>query len=67
MRLLIIGCALACLGLAIDPAAAQQSYSRRGYSSCYCDYGHPGWSCEPIVSCRDEGGRCRKPCARQHE
>jgi hypothetical protein len=41
MRLLIVGCALACLGLAIEPAAAQKSYSRRGYSSCYCVMGIP--------------------------
>jgi hypothetical protein len=67
MRLLIIGCALACLGLMIDSAAAQKSYSRKGYSSCYCDYGYPGLSCVPVVSCYDEGGRCRRPCSRQHE
>ena len=67
MRLSIVLCTLACLGLAAGPAAAQKSYSRKGYSSCYCDYGYPGWSCVPVVSCSDEGGRCRKPCARQHE
>ena len=67
MRLSIILCTLACLGLTVGPAAAQKSYSRKGYSSCYCDYGYPGYSCEPVVSCLDEGGRCRKPCRRQHE
>src|SRR4029079_13894768 len=65
MRLVIVGWTLVCLGLAIEPAAAQKSYSRRGYSSCYCDYGYPGTNCVPAVSCATEGGRCRKPCIRQ--
>lgn len=67
MRLLLVCCVLAFAGLAVSPAAAQKSYSRKGYSSCYCDYGYPGLSCVPVVSCYDEGGRCRKPCQRQHE
>jgi hypothetical protein len=67
MRLLLICCAIACVGLTASPAAAQKSYSRRGYSSCYCDFGYPDMSCMPVITCSDEGGRCKKPCPRQHE
>jgi hypothetical protein len=64
---IIIFCSLACLGLVAVPAVGQKSYSRRGYGSCFCDFGYPGYSCVPVVSCSDEGGRCRKPCRRQHD
>jgi hypothetical protein len=56
MRLSVVLCALAGLSLAVGPATAQKSYSKKGYSSCYCDYGYPGYSCVPVVSCLDEGG-----------
>jgi hypothetical protein len=67
MRLLFICFAIACVWLAASPAGAQKSHSKKGYSSCLCDYGYPGFACVPVVSCLDEGGRCRKPCPRQHE
>jgi hypothetical protein len=67
MRLLFICLVIACAGLAASLAAAQKSYSKRGYSSCLCDYGYPGFACVPVVSCLDEGGRCRERCRRQHE
>ena len=56
-----------CAAFAASPASAQKSYSAKGYSSCHCDFGYPGSSCMPIVSCRDEGGRCKGRCVRQRE
>lgn len=67
MRLVLVCNIMTCIGLAVSPAMAQKSYSKKGYSSCLCDYGYPGLTCVPVVSCYDEGGRCRKSCPRQHE
>jgi hypothetical protein len=68
MRFLFVSSAIACIGLAVCSAAAGAANAKRypnAYSSCYCYFGYPNLACMPVVSCYDEGGRCRKSCPRQ--
>lgn len=68
MRLLLIGFAMTCAGLAVccsSADAAKANRHRYTYGSCYCDFGYADRPCKPVVSCYDEGGRCKKSCPRQ--
>jgi hypothetical protein len=67
MRFLLACLAIACMSLAGSPAGAKNGYQSKGYGSCYCDYGYPGLACVPVVSCYDEGGRCKRACRRQSD
>jgi hypothetical protein len=68
MRLLLIGSAVAWIGLAVSLAATDQAYAKKyrsTYSSCFCHFGYPERECVPVVSCYAEGGRCTSACPRQ--
>jgi hypothetical protein len=70
MRLLLAGSALAWIGLAVSPAAAdgvQTPYTRYRYASCICHFGpsDTGGTCVPKVSCYTQGGRCGARCPPQ--
>jgi hypothetical protein len=67
MRWLFGFLAIVLVGLAVSPVVAKTVYPKKGYGSCYCDYGYAGLACVPVVSCYDEGGRCKKACRRQSE
>ena len=69
MRLLRTGTIITLIGLAAffctsANAAGSKKHSVT-YGSCYCSFGYPDLACIPVVSCYDEGGRCKKPCPRQ--
>ncbi len=68
MRLLCISSTIALIGLLVFSVSADAAGGKRNsvtYSSCYCSFGYPDPACMPVVSCYDEGGRCKKPCPRQ--
>jgi hypothetical protein len=63
MRGLLLGCALACA--TIPPAGAEPARHLAGrvsYGSCLCDFNNPDRSCDPVMACYSQGGRCRGLC-----
>jgi hypothetical protein len=71
MRLLIVGAALAWIGLAVSPATAQDDrrdpFTRYRFAACICYFAphDTDASCRPRVSCYTQGGRCAQRCPAQ--